>query len=258
MERSQAGTPPPPPPQEKESGEEDQAGPAAGEEWLEELMEPPELIPGTSDDADEIVPGLWLGNSEAGRRADRDGRQAVVCCMAEAENSRHWQQLHDRYRLQQAMDVLLLPMNDGSNGTLHPFVQKGATFIHNQLSEHKRSVLVHCSMGKSRSTSMVAVYLMKHRDMSLRDALTLIRRKRPWAYPLLKFWLELLDLEKEIQADGKESLPRERVARLHAENRSQTPLRTLLSMGFGEASATLALQQHNGDLHAATLSLLSQ
>lgn len=42
-------------------------------------------------------------------------------------------------------------------------------------------VLVHCSAGKTRSPSVVAVYLMKHRGYSLRSAMQLLRSKRPRA-----------------------------------------------------------------------------
>lgn len=52
-------------------------------------------------------------------------------------------------------------------------------------------ILVHCSAGISRSPAVVAAYLMKYHDMSLRMALGQIVRSRPQASPNSGFLQEL-------------------------------------------------------------------
>jgi protein-tyrosine phosphatase len=52
-------------------------------------------------------------------------------------------------------------------------------------------VLVHCSVGKSRSTSVVIAYLMIHKGMTFKEAMTLTRSKRARAYPIMHFWKEV-------------------------------------------------------------------
>lgn len=60
-------------------------------------------------------------------------------------------------------------------------------------------ILVHCSAGISRSPAVVAAYLMKHHDMSLRTALGQIVRARPQASPNPGFLQELKELELELR-----------------------------------------------------------
>lgn len=59
-------------------------------------------------------------------------------------------------------------------------------------------ILVHCSAGISRSPTIVAAYLMKHRNMSLRAALGQIVRARPQASPNPGFLRQLKDLELQL------------------------------------------------------------
>jgi len=44
--------------------------------------------------------------------------------------------------------------------------------------EAEGRVLVHCAVGKSRSPTIVMAYLMKHHNMSLKDAYNLVMQKR--------------------------------------------------------------------------------
>ena len=68
------------------AGEMELGSMASSDAWLRELMEPPDLRPGQANDSDEIVPGLFLGNSTAARvaagpRSSVNG--AVNCAVAE-------------------------------------------------------------------------------------------------------------------------------------------------------------------------------
>jgi atypical dual specificity phosphatase len=50
----------------------------------------------------------------------------------------------------------------------------------NEVASRKGACLVHCVAGISRSASMVLVYLMKYHKMSLKDAHSHVKSKRPF------------------------------------------------------------------------------
>ncbi|KAL7947104.1 protein-tyrosine phosphatase-like protein [Trichoderma barbatum] len=78
-------------------------------------------------------------------------------------------------------------------------------------------ILVHCSAGISRSPTVVAAYLMKHQNMSLRAALGQIVRARPQASPNPGFLQELKDLELQLRGAPSldvDELPRREKDRL--------------------------------------------
>lgn len=61
-------------------------------------------------------------------------------------------------------------------------------------------VLVHCGAGKSRSVAVVVAYLCRYTGMSLSEALSFVRERRPGACPApcfldaIKRWLKLDEL----------------------------------------------------------------
>lgn len=59
--------------------------------------------------------------------------------------------------------------------TIHRCVE----FVHAQVDIHGRATYVHCKAGRGRSTVVVVAFLMRHRAMSLDDALAHVRAKRP-------------------------------------------------------------------------------
>ena len=67
-------------------------------------------------------------------------------------------------------------------------------YIHENVT-NDRKVLVHCSAGKSRSVSIVAVYLMKYKGMNVNEALDFIKNKRNMINPNSGF---VNALKKEI------------------------------------------------------------
>lgn len=68
----------------------------------------------------------------------------------------------------------------------------------NEVAQNKGSCLVHCVAGISRSATIVLAYLMKHLKMSLREAHTLVKSRRPFIRPNLGFWKQLVDYEMSL------------------------------------------------------------
>uniref|UniRef100_A0A7N0RCP9 Dual specificity protein phosphatase 1 n=1 Tax=Kalanchoe fedtschenkoi TaxID=63787 RepID=A0A7N0RCP9_KALFE len=70
------------------------------------------------------------------------------------------------------------------------------------IDEAKRQgggVLVHCIVGKSRSPTIVAAYLMKRHGMSSAEALLHVKNKRPLVNPNSGFVSQLHNLERSLE-----------------------------------------------------------
>jgi len=67
-------------------------------------------------------------------------------------------------------------------------------------------VLLHCAAGVSRSATIAIAFIMHYEKLQLREALLLVREKRPFVYPNRGFFVALFDYEEEIFSTN--SLPR--------------------------------------------------
>jgi protein-tyrosine phosphatase len=93
--------------------------------------------------------------------------------------------------------VISLP--DKPNSNIMHFFPQGIKFITDSLAESPdNKVLVHCFAGKSRSTTMVLAYLMEAQGMTLLEAYTLVKEKRPIVLPNMGFMVQLTALEKKL------------------------------------------------------------
>jgi atypical dual specificity phosphatase len=63
------------------------------------------------------------------------------------------------------------------------------------------NVLVHCMAGVSRSASIIIAYLVRYREMSLRDAYMLVRGKRSIIRPNVGFWKQLIEYEHHVRKE---------------------------------------------------------
>ncbi|KAJ3574685.1 hypothetical protein NP233_g1586 [Leucocoprinus birnbaumii] len=85
---------------------------------------------------------------------------------------------------------LQITVEDTEYSDLLIHLPKTSRFIQEALQEGGR-VLVHCVMGVSRSTTVVAAFLMKHRKMDARSALRYIKQRRPQVHPNYGFIKQL-------------------------------------------------------------------
>lgn len=68
--------------------------------------------------------------------------------------------------------------------------------LHGNLTREE-TTLVHCHLGRSRSTTVVIAYLMRFKGMTADDALRYVRKKRPMAEPNRGFMKQLREYEAE-------------------------------------------------------------
>eukprot|EP00294_Goniomonas_avonlea_P009885 CAMPEP_0114569698 /NCGR_PEP_ID=MMETSP0114-20121206/16778_1 /TAXON_ID=31324 /ORGANISM="Goniomonas sp, Strain m" /LENGTH=221 /DNA_ID=CAMNT_0001756621 /DNA_START=30 /DNA_END=692 /DNA_ORIENTATION=+ len=212
------------------------------QEWVQALMAPPSLTC-EANDSDEILKGLFLGNSTAARAASNASpvRAIVNCAGRNNSGTIDGVSVFQLPELSAAgIAYLELDMLDGlSSPPLAPFLDKGADFIEECFLKGSSPVLVHCAAGKSRSASCILAFLVKHRGMSLRDAAILMREKRHRAYPRVHFWEQLRAWEVATRCIPASSLPAEALA-LHVDNcggqaleNDHNKVKKLVEMGFG-------------------------
>lgn len=53
-------------------------------------------------------------------------------------------------------------------------------------------------MGKSRSATLVLIYLVKHCGMTLREAFLMLKAKRPIVEPNIGFWRQMINFEEKL------------------------------------------------------------
>ncbi|XP_066276841.1 dual specificity protein phosphatase 14-like [Branchiostoma lanceolatum] len=60
------------------------------------------------------------------------------------------------------------------------------------------STLVHCVGGISRSSALCLAYLMKCKNMSLEEAHSHVKARRPFIRPNIGFWRQLIEYERTL------------------------------------------------------------
>lgn len=134
------------------------------------------------DPANEILPGLWLGNGNAALDKTFLEKNSIVTVFNCTKDILFADTIRRQYRV---------PVDDNlqtaeiRNMELWSFeiVAKLAKELN---SGHK--TLVHCAAGMQRSAAVMAMYLIATRQMTTDQAIAYIRTKRPIAFmPVANF-----------------------------------------------------------------------
>ncbi len=156
------------------------------------------------NDADEIVPGLWLGNIGAAinvKWLGEKGIRAVFNCTKEAPFAYTIQR---RYRV--PVDDNLQPQ-EIRNLDLWSY-----EVVYKLTREYQtgQPVLVHCAAGMQRSAACVAMFLIATKNMSPDEAISFIRERRPIAFqPSANFYPAIQHFYESYQ---REIVPKVAVA----------------------------------------------
>jgi hypothetical protein len=133
-----------------------------------------------SKPADEILPGLWLGNRHAAAdtkfAADKKIRAVFNCSKDIPFNTA----IPRQYRV---------PVDDSRQepdiGNLEKWSYEIAYKIAHEMRRAKQegsAVLVHCAAGMQRSAASVAMYMIATQGLTSDQAMTFIRSKREIAF----------------------------------------------------------------------------
>jgi hypothetical protein len=129
---------------------------------------------GSEANVNLITNFIWLGNMYISQDLDfmtRYGIKYIINVTSDVPNKFdfiHYVRfpIHDR----DACKINLMEMMD-----------QGADVINEAVST-KQQILIHCKRGHHRSASIIAFYLMKYHNMSLRNAICLIKQIRPTSF----------------------------------------------------------------------------
>lgn len=65
---------------------------------------------------------------------------------------------------------------------------------------------MHCAVGKSRSVSVILIYLLLEKGIGINDGLKLVKEKRPIAQPNASYMRQLLEYENKFRLKVDEKL----------------------------------------------------
>ncbi|GBG24444.1 Dual specificity protein phosphatase, putative [Hondaea fermentalgiana] len=140
-------------------------------------------------DISEIMEYLYLGAKTVSQDGDAladMGIRHIVNCTVEEPN--HFEARGVKY--------LRVAVEDSPDADIANFLEPAHLFIESARKEDAK-VLVHCTMGMSRSSTIVLAHLM-YDGMRLKDAMTLAKAKRSMVSPNSTFMAQLLELETKL------------------------------------------------------------
>ncbi len=94
-------------------------------------------------------------------------------------------------------------VNDESSANLRPYLTSATDFIRHHLVARRVSVLVHCQMGISRSSTIVLAYLIRFEGMTRDEAYVHVKSRRPQCDPNPGFWRQLKTFESRLRRERK-------------------------------------------------------
>jgi len=115
---------------------------------------------------------------------------------------------HDDDNDEDVLEYCHVPVRDENGANLLSYFKGTSHFIQKILSEGN-SVLVHCQMGVSRSSTVVIAYLMAYHDMKRDEAFLHVVERRPKVRPNYGFWNQLGKWEEQIQKEKEQKNSKE-------------------------------------------------
>jgi protein-tyrosine phosphatase len=136
-------------------------------------------------DITQIEDGLWQGGYP-GKELPKEIHIVVNLSSERPPESYH----------EELKGLLWMPTPDG----IYPGLLWLDTIVDyvNAARQDKQNVLVHCLAGRSRSTLIVAAYLMRSKRLTVDEALALIRTQRPVIGPASVYLTALQEYAKYI------------------------------------------------------------
>jgi protein-tyrosine phosphatase len=147
--------------------------------------------------ANEIYPGIWLGDIIAGSD-HKFLKKNNITCIFNCTCSLPTFSSNDKWKLRHKFRV---PVYDNLDKAqiykMYKQLDKCAKLMAKLLPDH--NILVHCHAGRQRSFSIVTAFLMKYGKLSKDDAIALIRTKRKVVgLPYVNFDAALSQYEKDL------------------------------------------------------------
>ena len=141
-------------------------------------------LKGTEADADLIIDNIWLGNWKAAHDHNFFTNNNIEFVINATDT------IPNKFPF---INYSTFPIKDitACQQDMMEIIETGADIINKTVLENK-PILVHCKRGHHRSASMVAFYLMKYHNMTLIEAVYVIKKYRPTAFRRMTCMLKTL------------------------------------------------------------------
>ncbi|KAJ3799247.1 hypothetical protein GGU11DRAFT_679855 [Lentinula aff. detonsa] len=130
---------------------------------------------------DEVIPGLWIGGLPSAMDTENLKANKIYSVLSAMRGKIS---IHETFVKHQIF------LDDSEEEDILIHLLPAIAFIQSELNKG-RGILVHCQAGVSRSATIVAAYLMHNRQMSVEEALDLVRKARPEIDPNPAFIAQL-------------------------------------------------------------------
>ena len=137
----------------------------------------------------EILPGLYLGDVDDARNTNVIFPRQIRLILNCSNHERHYlKSARDPYRIAYHKVRVNDDLTGKSIKAMIRELQSAVDIVQDHLA-NQQNVLVHCHRGVQRSSCVVTGYLMKHRHMTLQEAISFVIAKRSCAFwPSINFF----------------------------------------------------------------------
>ena len=137
----------------------------------------------------EIIPNLWLGDSESLKYKDNIGIKYLVNC----EKDLHFLGNFSDYKNQMKISIEKYEIIK-----MYEYLVESVEFIYKNIINDK-STLVFCETGNQKAPTIIAAFLIKYGNHNQNSAVKSLRTKYSYAlYPDIDYHLALEMFEKKI------------------------------------------------------------
>jgi protein-tyrosine phosphatase len=140
------------------------------------------------NDCQEVVPHVFIGHVGTARDADALKRREIRNILDVSQKN---------YAAPEGVGLLRLDVPDVPEFDIRSVLGRTNAFLARSRREGK-NCLVHCAWGVSRSAAVVLAFLMAYHELTLDQALALLKEKRPVIQPNAGFVAALKEYETEL------------------------------------------------------------
>ncbi|XP_075954639.1 dual specificity phosphatase 28 [Anarhichas minor] len=138
----------------------------------------------------QVTSALFISNARSACSDELLQQEAVTLCINVSKQQ--------PFSAAAAVAKLRVPVYDDPNEDLYAHFDRVADAIQKEVNRGGRG-LVYCKNGRSRSATVCVAYLMKHRGMTLSDALQKVKTARHEIDPNPGFMSQLQRYEQELK-----------------------------------------------------------
>ena len=138
----------------------------------------------------EIIDKIYIGsyfNAKNEEELEKNNIKYILNCASECKNI-----------FKNKIKYFNLDIKDQNDFPIQNYFDKGIQFIEESLNNNDGNILIHCTQGKSRSTTLLMAYLIKCKKENTNSAYKIVKSKRQLTMPNLGFMNKLREFEKSI------------------------------------------------------------